>query len=89
MPKTMTSTEARKNFFAMLKELETPGTSILITHQGHPKGMFIPVDDYEGWMETLDIMSDPEEVAAIREAMKEVERGEVVDYEEVKKRYAA
>ncbi len=85
MNKTVTASEARNNFFAILKEIEVPGVSVTITYEGHPKGVLMSVEEFEGWMETLDIMSDPEESAAIREAMQEKERGDVVTLEELEK----
>jgi len=62
MNKIFTASEARKEFFSILREIETPGVFITITHAGHPKGVFISFEEFEGWMETMDIMSDPEEV---------------------------
>jgi antitoxin YefM len=85
MTKTVTATEARKNFFTILQEIETPGVSVVITHEGHPKGVLMSVEEFEGWMETMDIMSDPQEVAEIKEGMKQAERGEVVSFEELTK----
>ena len=78
----MTATEARKNFFTMLQEIETPGVSIVITHEGYPKGVLMSVEDFEGWMETLEIMSDPELMKDIREAMDETETITLEELEE-------
>lgn len=85
MQKTVTASQARNGFFAMLKAIETPGTSIVITYEGQPKGVLMSVEEFEGWMETIDIMSDPEEADAIREAMREKDKGEVVTLEEFRK----
>lgn len=85
MNKIFTASEARKEFFSILREIETPGVFITITHAGHPKGVFISFEEFEGWMETMDIMSDPEEVKTIRNAQREKEKGEVVNLEEFRK----
>ncbi|MFA6039646.1 MAG: type II toxin-antitoxin system Phd/YefM family antitoxin [Candidatus Peribacteraceae bacterium] len=85
MNKTFTATDARKNFFALLKMAKTPGVYVKIIHEGDKGYVLMSEDEFEGWMETLDIMSDPEEVAAIQEGMREKERGEVVSLEEVHK----
>lgn len=85
MNKTVTASEARNNFFAILKEIEIPGVSVTITYEGHPKGVLMSVEEFEGWMETMDIMAHPKEVAAIQKASKEKDRGEVVTLEEFKK----
>ena len=85
MTKTYTSSQARKNFFTMLKEIKVPGVHVVVTHGGLPAGVFMSADEFDGWMETIDIMSDPEEVAAIKIAMEEKDRGEVVTFEEFQK----
>lgn len=85
MNKTVTATEARNDFFAILKTIETPGVSVTITYEGHPKGVLMSVEDFEGWMETLDIMSNPEEAAEILKRMRDKDRKETVTLEEFKK----
>ena len=71
MPKNMTATEARRNFFQLLTTAEKPGMSVAITHEGHPKVIVMSFDEFEGWQETLEIMSDRSLMKDIREAMKE------------------
>jgi prevent-host-death family protein len=85
MNKTVTASEARNNFFAILKEVEVPGVSVTITYEGHPKGVLMSAEEFDGLMETLDIKSNPKEVTAIEEGMREKERGEVVTLKEFKK----
>lgn len=85
MDKTVTATEARNNFFAILKTVKTPGVFVRITYEGHPAGVLMSADEFEGWMETMDIMSHPEEVALIEEGMQEKKRGEVVTLKQFQK----
>lgn len=89
MNKTVTASEARNDFFAILKEVKTPGVSVMITYEGRPAGVLMSAEEFEGWMETMDIMSDPEEVAAIEQGMREKERGDVVTLEEFTKKLGA
>ncbi len=86
MNKFMTATEARKNFYAVIDEAEHPGVAVAITHDGMPKVVVMSFEEYEGWMETMDIMSDPYLDADIAEGMRQMKAGEVVDFEDVKKR---
>lgn len=85
MNKTLTASEARNGFFAMLREVEIPGVSVVITYEGHPKGVLMSFDEYEGWQETMDIMAHPEEVADIEEGMREKKKGKVVTLKQFKK----
>lgn len=88
MNKTVTASEARNGFFAMLKAIETPGVSVTITYEGHPKAVLMSVEDFEGWMETLDIMSNPEEAADIIKALRNEDNEETMTLEEFQKSLA-
>ena len=85
MNKTVTASEARNNFFAILKEIEVPGVSVTITYEGHPKGVLMSSKEFDGLMETLDIMAHPEEAAEILETMRNIDNEETVTLEEFKK----
>lgn len=56
---------------------------VTITRHGRPVAVLISVDELESIEETLDILSDPEEVAAIREGEAAIDRGDVVGIEEI------
>lgn len=55
---TLPATKVRQNFFKLLEEAAHPGAAITITVEGEPKVVMMPVEDFEGWLETLEIMSD-------------------------------
>jgi antitoxin YefM len=83
MDTSMTATEARKNFFNMIQAAEKPGVSITITHEGHPKVIVMSFDEFEGWQETLEIMSDKQLMSDISKALKQKK---TVDLDKIKKR---
>jgi len=82
MKKTFTATEARKNFYQLLRQAAKPGARITITLKGEDPLVIMSQDELDGWMETLAIMSDPQLVKDIREAKKE--KGGI-DWEDLKK----
>jgi PHD/YefM family antitoxin component YafN of YafNO toxin-antitoxin module len=45
--------------------------------------MLIAVEDWEGMEETLEILSDPELMAQIQAARREIEHGDTVSAEEM------
>ena len=51
---------------------------IVVTRNGTPAAVLISPEDLESLEETLAILSDPEEMAAIAEGMQALERGDVV-----------
>ena len=69
--KSTTATNARKNLFLLIKQASKPGASVAITHEGLPKVIMMSVEEFEGWQETMEIMSDRALVKEIRAAEKE------------------
>jgi transcriptional regulator with XRE-family HTH domain len=50
---------------------------------GIPVADLLSKRDYEGWLETLDIMSDQKAMEDIKQAEKDIKKGRVYDFEEV------
>ena len=85
MNRLVTATEARKNFFQLIKIAGKPGSNVTITLEGEVPVVMMSADEFEGWMETLEIMSDPQLVQDIKEGMEDVKAGRVIPWETVKK----
>jgi prevent-host-death family protein len=79
MKKSMTATEARKKFYAIIAATEHPGVSVVITHDGLPKVVVMSFEEFEGWQETMEIMADPDPSLDrdIREGIREMKKGKV------------
>ncbi len=92
MNKYMTATQGRKNFYTVLKTIQTPGVSVIITHEGQPKGVFMSFEEFEGWMETMEIMSDPDPTLEkdILKGIRQMESGkrskDTISYDALKKK---
>ena len=80
---TLPATEVRKNFFDILDKVSQTNVPYTITVKGKPKAVIMNAEEYESWMETLDIMSNPETVKGIEESKKELARGEYVTLDEL------
>ncbi|MBP7114373.1 MAG: type II toxin-antitoxin system Phd/YefM family antitoxin [Candidatus Peribacteraceae bacterium] len=90
MNKFMTITEARKNLYAVVNEVEHPGVAVAITHNGTPKVVVMSFEEYEGWQETMAIMADPALDKELEEAMRDMKAGnlhkDTVSFAKAKKR---
>ena len=73
----MTATSARKNFYSVISKAEHPGTVVAITHEGIPKVVVMSYEEYEGWQETMDILSDTDPTLRkdILEGIQEMKSG--------------
>ena len=83
MVKTISVRKLRTNLAHVLKDVKGRFDRYVISNHGEPEAVLMCVDDYEGWLETLEIMSDKKTMANIRQAKKELGRGEYYSLEEV------
>lgn len=52
----------------------------VITRRGKPEAVLLGAEDYQGLLETLDILSDQELVKRLARADQEVARGDTVEF---------
>ena len=81
----MTATDARKHFYAIIDAAKHPGVAVTITHEGIPKVVVMSFEEFEGWQETFDIMSDPVLSKDIVRALQNKKKGKAIPWEKVKK----
>ena len=83
MTKYISIRDLRKNLANVIKDTKAHYERYVVSKRGKPEAVLMSMDDYEGWLETLEIMSDPEAVKDIEEAEKEFEEGKAIDFEEI------
>lgn len=71
---TLPLAEVRNRLSPLVASVESTHERVVITKNGRPAAVLVAVDDIEGLEETLEILSEPHEVAAIREALAEPAR---------------
>lgn len=70
-------TEARDRLSEIIDDVSTTGTDIVITRHGRPAAVVISHDEYESMIETLNILSDTETMAALAEADADVDNDDL------------
>jgi antitoxin YefM len=80
---TVTLSEAKAQLARLVKQLEQLGEPILITRSGHPAGVLLSLEEYEGLLETLEILADEELSSALKAGLEDVGAGRVVGHDEV------
>ena len=78
---TIPLSEAKIHLTRLLTEVQDLGEHVMITRSGRPAGILLPVDEYEGLLETLDILADPEMSEAVRRGLQDVAEGNLVSHE--------
>ena len=67
--------EVKNRLSEVVDRLEREHGRVVITRHGHPAAVMLSLEDLESLEETLAVLSDPELMAAIREADAEVAAG--------------
>ena len=85
----LTISEARKALLDLPEQLaRSSERAVTITRRGQPVLAVLPWEFYESIVETLEILGDPEMVAALRASLDDLERGRLISNAEAKKRLA-
>jgi prevent-host-death family protein len=85
MARTVPFTDARAHLTELLDEIEEIHEHVVITRNGRPAAVVMSQDEYESLIETLEVLSDPELMAALAESDEDIAAGRVRPWEEVKR----
>ena len=82
MPKYLTIKEAQEKLAELPDRLADE--LAIITKDGKPVMIAMSLEQFESLLETLEIISDREFMAQLREGIKQAEAGETISLEELK-----
>jgi antitoxin YefM len=87
MSKTMPLAEAKKNLSSMVKDVEEKYDRFVITKNGVSKAVILSSEEFEGLLETLDILSNKAEREAITRAKEQVKSGKTISLGSLKEKH--
>ena len=64
----MTVTDARARFTELVEKAVSTHLRTTVTRNGAPAAVIISVDDYEAMLATIEVLSDSDTLAAIRDS---------------------
>ncbi|HND03918.1 MAG TPA: type II toxin-antitoxin system Phd/YefM family antitoxin, partial [Nitrospira sp.] len=82
MVKTLPISEAREQLRALVEQANRTMARVIITRNGKPEAVLMGYAEYESWLETLDVMADHDELAAIEAGLADVRAGRLVSAED-------
>ncbi|MGZ4214261.1 MAG: type II toxin-antitoxin system Phd/YefM family antitoxin [Actinomycetota bacterium] len=92
MAKTVPVREFRADLAEFLDEVADLREHVIVTRNGRPAAVLVPIDEYDALEETAEILSDREAMDAIRKGRAELKAGKTVTLgalrKELKKRRA-
>ena len=83
MVKTIAVSEARQNLPELVSRMRTLLDRVVITRNGKPEAVMMAFEEYESWVEALELMSRPETVRGIREGFADLSAGRARSFEDV------
>lgn len=83
MSKTIPLKEARAKFSALVDKVDRLSQRYVVTKNGVPKAVVMSAEEFESWVETLELMSNPKAVKALEKGLKEAKAGKFLSFKEV------
>lgn len=80
---SLTTTDAKAKFLSLIRKAHEFGQHYVITHRGEDFAILLGSEDYQGLLETLDILQNNKEVKNIQESLKDLQKGETYSFEQV------
>ncbi|MBI3671587.1 type II toxin-antitoxin system Phd/YefM family antitoxin [Candidatus Azambacteria bacterium] len=78
---TLSISEARKKIFKIADEVQKVGIRYTLTDKGSPKAVVLSAEEFESWMETLEVAKDfPNLKSDIKKANDAVKSGKYKKY---------
>lgn len=81
---TLSVAEARAQLSKLIESAVTTHERFDITRNGDRVAVLLSIDDYDSLLETVDILSEPDEVAALRRGLDELAAGDASTIDEVR-----
>ena len=78
----MSVSTAKAQLLEVLRRIEQQGGKVVITRNGTPKAVLLQYEDFEGLLETIDILSDSRTMAGVKRGLKDIKAGRVVSLKE-------
>jgi antitoxin YefM len=80
MTRYLTITETRKQLLDLPDQLNDE--PLIITKHGKPAMVALGYEQFESLMETLEVFSDPDLMAALRQSMTQADQGQTISLDD-------
>ncbi len=78
---TLTATTAKEQFLWLLRKSHDFGEKYTITHNGQPFAILMSMEEYEGLLETLEILENKNLTKELLRSIKKADEGKTVSFE--------
>jgi prevent-host-death family protein len=75
MTKTLSLKEARNQFSDIIDRAGRLSERIVVMKNGRPAAVVMGADEFESWMKTLELLSNPKAVKSLKRGLKKAKAG--------------
>lgn len=75
--------DAKRDLLTLVKKIHQLRESIAITRNGRPAAVLLSFEEYEGLLETIELLSNPRLTALIKKSIQQAQKGKFYSEEEV------
>ena len=83
MSKIIPLKEARQKFSSLVDRVDRLSERFVVTKNGTPRAVLMSFEEFESWVETLELMSNPKAVKALEQGLKEAKARKFASFKEV------
>ncbi|MFO1519205.1 MAG: type II toxin-antitoxin system prevent-host-death family antitoxin [bacterium] len=76
-------TTVKKDLLKLLKKVQEQGDSFVITKDGKAAGVLMSTDEYEGLVETLEVLSDKKLLKRLQKAEQDFQKNRTYTHDQV------
>ena len=80
---TLTVTAAKGRFLGLLRKIHDLHETCALTHNGRPYAVIMSNEDYEGMLETMEILKDKALTGRLLHSVKNANEGKTLSFESV------
>ena len=77
----VTYTDRRENLARYMDEAVDSRAPIVVTRQGKPAVVMMSLEEFEGWQETVHLLSNPRNAEVLLHSIREIEEGKTAEHE--------
>ncbi len=81
--RSMSVSEAKTKLASLVSRVREKNEIVALIHHGVPSAVLLNIDQYQGLIETAEILSDRKTMRSLRHSLKQAGKGEWVDHQEV------
>lgn len=83
MSKSIPLKEARQKFSFIVDRVDRLRQRYVVTKNGVPRAVVMSADEFESWVETLELMSNPKAIKALEQGLRDAKARKFRSFKDV------